>query len=92
MSGFGQNNLMIILPKLGEYGKARGFITLLIHYIMCGRPVNPPQLIFNNIITDNFEYRNLSYGKVLTIFLTIGVLTFQWRLSSLLQDFFIIIS
>ena len=35
---------------------------------MCGLPVNLPQLIFNNIIADNFEQRNLPYGMVLTIF------------------------
>ena len=60
--------LNILLPKLGEYGKARGCITLLIYCILRGFPVNLPKLMFDNMTIDNFEHRNLPYGMVLTIF------------------------
>jgi len=60
--------MLNILPKSEEYGKARGCITLLIYCILRGFSVNLSKLIFDNITVDNFEYRNLPYIMVLTIF------------------------
>ena len=60
--------MLNILSKSGEYGKARGCLTLLIYCIMRGFPINLPKLMFDNMTVDNFEHRNLTYSMVLTIF------------------------
>jgi len=52
----------------GEYSKTRACITLLIYCIIKDFSVNRPKLIFDNMIADNFEHRNLPYGIILTIF------------------------
>ena len=62
--------MLNILPKSGEHGKTRGCITLLTYCIMKGFPVNLPKLMFDNMTADNFKYKNLPYGMILTIFLT----------------------
>jgi len=60
--------MLNILSKFGEYGKARGCITLLIYRIMKGFSVNLLKLMFDNMTANNFEHRNLPYGMILTIF------------------------
>ena len=84
--------MLNILPKSREYGKVRGCITFLIYCIIIGLPVNLSKLIFDNLTADNFEYKNLSYGMILTIFLIFGELTYLRNLSLLLLDLLIGVS
>ena len=59
--------MLNIFPQSGEYGKARGCITLLIYCIMKGLSVNLPKLIFDYMTANSFDNKNLPYGMLLTI-------------------------
>ena len=64
--------MLNILPKFDEYGKVRGCITLLIYCIMKGLLVNLPKLIFDHMITDDLDNRNLPYSMFLALLFDLG--------------------
>ena len=55
-----------IVPKAGEFGKAKGCIPILMYCILTSQEVNLPLMLFNIITVDNSAHHSLPLGMVLS--------------------------
>ena len=56
-----------IIPKSGEFDRARGCISLLIFCVLESLPVNLPSMIFDQMTFLTISAKSLPFGKLLTL-------------------------
>jgi len=55
-----------IVPKAGEFGRAKGCIPILMYCNLTSQGVNLPLMLFNNMTVDNNAHHSLPLGMVLS--------------------------